>query len=121
MNIDSNQELKFKLEKIFSEISNRVNSILNDNSILPSFSGFYDLSNFIHNQIKREKVTLIYSSDNMFIFKIEYITSFIEYKSDLDFNFSKAAMIYSNESEHKSKEYMDVSKTITLGYQLRFI
>jgi hypothetical protein len=110
-------EIQTRLQDILKDIST-LNNIMADNTILPSFSGFTsaNTNSPLHKDIKREKVTMIHSEENVYIFKIEYFTNFIEYSPDLNFQSTKANLLYKrgvNEYENKVKEEFDQVSEVT--------
>lgn len=83
--------------------------MINDESILPSFFGFADYlpKTYLPYEVKREKVSMIYSADNLMIFRIEYFTTYLEFKTDMSFSNSKASMMYYSKN---SEDYKNMSK-----------
>jgi hypothetical protein len=112
-----------KLKQIVEKINPKLTTVVNDKNILKGFRGFPN--KYLINEIKREEISLILQSDNLYIFKIEYFSNVIPFSKDLKFN--KSASSYSggfdvddktiDETQNVSGEentiYYDLSERIT--------
>jgi len=77
-----------QLREVGAEL-NQILPLVNSNeSILKGFKGF--LGKFLTKNVKRHIYTLIYSEENLYIYKVEYLSNIIEMKELTDFDFSNS-------------------------------
>lgn len=78
-----------KMAKLNPIIDEKLNIVLKEPNVLPEFVGF-GKRNYLHGDIQQEIVSLIFTSENLYLYKIEYITSISEFSSHMDFTKSKS-------------------------------
>ena len=78
-----------KMAKLNPMIEERLNTAMKESNLLHEFAGF-GKRNYIHGDIQQEIVSLIFTSENLYLYKIEYITSIMDFSSNLDFSKSRS-------------------------------
>jgi len=81
---ESLSNYKEKMEKLMPQVYDSLKHVKDNKTALPDFTGFGS-RNLLHKDIQQEIVSLITTSDNLYLYKIEYVTSVVEYKQDMDF------------------------------------
>ena len=80
-----------KMQKLTPLINDKFSTIINDtkSNILYDFTGF-GKKNYLHKDIQQEIVSLITTNDNLYLYKIEYITSIIDFTADVNYHNSNS-------------------------------